>query len=135
MKIANIKGFTIFENLGAILLFMVGIAGIMPVFIQSMDVSLKTDRAYTAYNLAKNRIENLKSFSFADLSLAAETNTLLDQDGVPDLDGNFERSTAVTASYNSDPNLTQVTVTVNYKYRGAWATNPIQMASVIYNGS
>lgn len=131
----NKKGATLVELMAAVSLFAIVLASFLTVCTQGIKTGGFADNAYLAYNLAKNRIETLKSISFNDLSLAGETNTFLDKNGVPDLDGNYKRSTSVATSYQADPNLTQVTVSVYYKYSGQWTQNPVQIATVIYNGS
>jgi Tfp pilus assembly protein PilV len=128
------RGTTLLEVMASVMLFMIGIAAILSVILQSMSMAKRGEYAYTAYNMAKSRLETLKSMSFADLSSAAETDTRLDNDGVPDVDGDFRRSTAVTTSYTGDSNLASATVTVYYTFRGDESPSPMEMTTVIYNG-
>lgn len=131
----NSKGVTIIELMVSVLIFGIGIAAIFSVCTQSVGMARKSDAAYTAYNLAKNRIETLRSVAFSDLSSAAETSTLLDAAGTPDPDGTFKRSTTVTTNYQGDANLISVDVTVSYQVRGEQSPNPLEMATVLYKNA
>ena len=128
------KGLSLVENMVAIGLFLIGISAIMSVQIQGMTSGKRAAAAYTAYNLAKNHIENLKAFSFSDVASAAETNVSVDENGTPDPDGKYLRSTAVTTGYTGDANLTQVVVSVYYLIQNVQSAQPMQLTTVLYNG-
>ena len=59
MKLMNSKGITLVETLGSILIFMIGIAALLDVFFSSVGMAQRAEHAYTAYNLAKNHLEEL----------------------------------------------------------------------------
>lgn len=126
------KGATLVEVLGAVLVFMIGIAALLGVFYSSVAMADRAQYSYTAYNIAKNRLESLRAFNFADLSVANETASLVDENGVADPDGKYSRMTTVTTSYNGDPSLTQIDVKVWYIRRGIQSPAPVQVTTVIY---
>jgi prepilin-type N-terminal cleavage/methylation domain-containing protein len=126
------RGFALLETMCAIAIFGIVLAGILDLCVSSMATGKRAEYAYTAYNLAKNRLETLRSMPYSTLASAAETDLLLDANGVADIDGDFIRSTSVTSSYGGDANLTQVTVSINYIYRGTQTTTPTQLSTIIY---
>ena len=132
-KRPNQTGVTLVEVMISVLVFVIGITAMLDVCTQGVLMSRKADAAYTAYNLAKNRIETLKAVAFSELASAEETSTLLDEAGVPDLKGSFTRGTAITPSYLGNPDLTEVDVTVYYKVRGQQSSNPMRMTTLIYD--
>ena len=127
-------GFTIVEVMSAVLLFMIGITAIMSVCIDSKNAAQRAEYAYYAYNIAKNRIETLRSMAFSDLASGGESETLVDASGVSSLNGAYSRTTVVTNPYGGDANLTQLTVTVYYTFRGQQSAQPMQMTTVVFSG-
>ncbi len=127
------KGFSLVEVMASVLLFMIGISAILSVCIDSKKSAQRAEYAYNAYNIAKNHIETLRAMAFSDLASAAESGSDVDQDGVADLDGAYNRTTAVTTSYAGDANLTQLTVTVYYTFRGQQIAQPMQMTTVVFS--
>ena len=125
-------GATLIEVMGAILIFMIGIAALLGVFYGSQAMSQRANYAYAAYNIAKNHIEDLRSFSFTDLAVANETSSVVDQNGVDDPAGQYLRTTTVTTSYNGDANLTELDVQVWYVIRGVQSPNPVELTTVIF---
>ena len=128
------KGLSLLENMMAVGLFLIGLAAIFSVELQAMTAGKRTAAAYTAYNIAKNHIENLKSYSFSDVASAAENSIYVDENGTPDPDGKYIRSTTVSTSYNGDANLTQVAVSVYFIVAGRQSAQPMQLTTVLYNG-
>ena len=128
----NNRGATFMEVMVAILVFGVGLEGLLNVYTQSMVMTKRADSAYTAYNLAKNHIERLKAMSFALLPSAAEPDQIpINADGDPDPDGLFLRTTTVNTGYAGNVLLTQVTVKVDYLFRGVQSGSPTQLTTVI----
>ena len=128
----NNHGMSLVETMMAILLFGIVLVGLLEVCAKSMLMAKRSDFSYKAYNLAKNRLETLKTISFGNLSASAETDTVLDADGVPDTDGIFKRNTTVSTSYNGDTHLTSVLVTVDYKINNSFVNKPITLQTVIF---
>ena len=127
-------GFTLVEFLMAVLLFSISIASLLGVYTQAITVSKRADYAYVAYTLAKNHIERLRVSDFSTLSDANETDTPLNRDGDPDLNGEYLRSTTVTPNYVGDPNLTRVDVSVFYELKKVKSPQSMDMTTVIFNG-
>lgn len=130
--IKNNHGLTLVETMMAILLFGIALVGMLDVCAQSILTGRRSDFSYMAHNLAKSRLETLKTMSFGSLGSAAETDTILDSNGVPDIDGTFKRNTSVTTGYNGDNQLAQVTVTVDYKVKNAFAGKPVSLHTVVF---
>lgn len=107
----------------AVILFLVS-GSVISLFVQSMDSAGRVDFQYTAFNLAKNRVEFAQAViandGFSALTNAAfgEADTRLDSSGVPNATGAFFRSTVVTLNFSANARLTRVDVTVDYLYRG-----------------
>ena len=131
-KTINSSGATLVEVMVAVLVFAIGITSLLAVCVQGMSTARRTEAAYTAYNLAKNHLETLKSMSFNDLGSANETSIVLDASGVADPDGFYTRSTAITTNYQGDANLVQVETTVYYTVKGRQSAAPFEMTTVIY---
>lgn len=129
----NNKGATLVEVMTAIVIFMVGIEALSAVYTQSMQMGKRADYVYTAYNLAKNHVERLKTLNYALLPSAAEISTIVNNDGDPDSNGSFIRTTTVTANYGGNALLTQVTVRVNYVLRGTQSASPMELTTIILN--
>ena len=129
---SNKRGSTLIEVMGTVLIFMVGIAALLGVFYASTGMAKRAQYAYTAYNIAKNHIEDLKAFTFTDLVVANETASIVDQNGVSDPNGQYIRTTAITPSYNSDAGLTKIDVQVWYVMRGVQSQTSTQLTTVIF---
>ena len=133
MKIIKSKaGVTLVETMASILLFALVVGSILNLAIQNMTMGKRSEFAYSAYNLAKNQIETLKSMPFSNLTNAAETDTYLDATGTPNADGPFIRNTTVTTNYSGDVNLVQVQVSVTYLWQGTRRANPTQLSTVVF---
>lgn len=131
-KLQN-AGFTLVEVMAAVFIFMIGIVGILGVSVESMRMGKRSEMAYTAYNLAKNHLETLRAMPFSDVASAGETETILDETGVADDDGDFIRSTDIVTNYSGDSDLVEATVTVSYIFQGEESPNPMEISTVIYN--
>jgi prepilin-type N-terminal cleavage/methylation domain-containing protein len=123
----NKRGVTLVEILISAAILSLVMVGIILTLAQTVDISKRINFEYTALNLAKSRIEQARRLigtnGFDSLVDLDETDTVLDEEGVGDENGDFRRSTSVTASYGGDPNITMIDVSVEYKYRGLWKEN------------
>ena len=126
------RGATLIELMGSVLIFMIGVTALIGIYLQSITAVRRTSLFYTSYHIAKNHLEELKAINFNDLPSAVETSTVINDDGVPDLNGQFVRSTTVSANYTGDATLTELTVSVNYKLRGLLSSTPVKMTTVIF---
>lgn len=128
------KGLTLVEVVLTVLVFASGLISLLAVYIQSREAGRRTDAVYTAYNLAKNHIEQLRSLDYTLLPDAAEmTAVRLDEDGTPDVNGVFLRTTSVDPAYGGNPDLTRASVSVSYLFKGAENPVPIEMTTVIHD--
>jgi prepilin-type N-terminal cleavage/methylation domain-containing protein len=130
--IKDIKGMTLVETLAAIAIFAIVLTGILDLCVGSMATGRRAEYVYTSYNLAKNHLETLRSMPYSTLQNAAESDVLVDENGVSDPDGGFIRTTTVTPDYDGDANLIQLTVSVDYLYRGDWNDNPTTLSAVVF---
>ena len=135
MKImGNRKGASLIEVMISVAIFVLSMQSLLAVTLASMTQAKRAEYVHIASGLAKNHMERLRAYSFSALANAAETSTLINTDGDPDDDGTFIRTTTVTTSYNSNANLTQVTVQVWFVLKGVQSGQPMSVTSVMYNG-
>ncbi|MBI3252142.1 MAG: prepilin-type N-terminal cleavage/methylation domain-containing protein [Candidatus Omnitrophica bacterium] len=134
MRTSANRGVTLVEVMIAVFIFLIGMAGLLDVTIQCSTMGKRAEYAYTAYNLAKNHLERLKTYDFASLASAAETGTAINADGDPDASGSFTRSTTITTSYSNNANLTMAVVSVSYTMRGVQSATAMQVRYLFYNG-
>ncbi len=126
------KGLSLVETMAAILIFGLVLASTLEVCAKSMVMGKRSELSFSAYSLAKSHIETLKSLPFSNLTSAAETDAVINETGVPDVDGIFKRNTAISANYENDSNLVQVTVTVDYQVKGQFANKPASLSAVVF---
>ncbi len=126
------KGVTLMETMLAVLVFGTVVGTMMEVAAQNLTMGKRADQVYNSYCIAKNHIETIKALPFSDAANAAESNVLVDSLGVPTLSGDFKRSTTVSTNYTGDTNLVSITVSVDYKVRGAFAGKPTSVSTVIF---
>lgn len=129
-------GVTLVETLFSAAILVLVVAGVLLIFVRTVDISKRIDKEYIATNLAKSRVERARTIKatrgFDSLAGLGETDTIVDTVGVPDLNGEFKRSTTVTTNYNGNSRLTKMDVTIVYKYRTEWKDSiPITMTTVL----
>lgn len=110
-------GWTLVESLVAILILGLFISGSCAVIGAARRAMDSARSHYAAANIAKNRIEKLRTFDLDQLSLLNEHQVQIDHLGNPDGDGDFRRTTFVT---NITQTLLDVTVTVEIRNRISW---------------
>lgn len=133
MKLKCSKGFSLIELSIALMIATVFVLGIFSLYSQSIVSTKKMNERFIALNLAKNRLERLRSFEYAVLPTANETDAYLNQQGSADPDGAYLRNTTIATDYNGMADLTQVTVTVDYKMKGQFTGNPVVLTTVFVN--
>ncbi len=131
-------GVTLTEVLFSAAIIALVVVSVLFVFVQTVDMSKRVDYEYAGTNIAKNRIERVRalmeSSGFDSLTDLDETDSPVNSDGVADPEGEFKRSTQVTANHLGNERLTEVDVQVVYRYRGEWKTQiPITMTAVFTN--
>ena len=125
------KGISLIEAMASILLFSVMVGGILSLAVQNMTAGKRGESSYTAFNLVKSRIEVLKSLPFSSVSLAGESDTLINSVGIPEDTGKYKRTTTITTNYLGDPGLVLLSVSVDYKLKGAFVNHPVTVTSVV----
>ena len=123
------EGFTLVETLTALLIMAMAVAGLCSLALTSKQILDTSRDHYVAVNLAKNRIERVKTFSFDELELFGEAGTLLDNAGAPDVNGSYSRATTVT---NITDNMKEVIVTISIKNRKSLLYAPGQQTVRTY---
>ena len=129
-------GVTLVETLFSVVILALVVACVLVIFVRTVDISKRIDKEYVATNLAKSRLERVRSVKaingFDSLVDLGETDAILDSDGVPDPDGEYKRSTTIATNYSGDTHLTKIDVTIVYKYRDVWKDSiPITMSLVL----
>ena len=119
------NGITLTETVFAVGIAAIVIVAVVVTFIQTIEISKRINYEYTANNLAKSRIERaravMEASGFSALpDLGVDIDSILDKDGIENLDGEYKRTTQIATNYGGSARLTQVIVTVSYKFRGKW---------------
>lgn len=123
---------TLVETMAAMALFAIVLTGILNLAVGSMSTGRRAEFAYTAYNLAKNHLEALRSMPYSTLANAAESDVYVDENGVADGDGFYIRSTTVAPNYDGNADLIQLTVSVDYIFRGVQSETPTELSAVVF---
>ncbi len=107
-------GFTLTETMVSLLVLGVFITGTAKILMAHQQLSDTAREHYSAINIAKNRIELVRTFEFGQVNDFLETDTTVDHSGAPDIEGRFRRSTtrALVSS-----NLIEMAVTVEIRDR------------------
>jgi type II secretory pathway pseudopilin PulG len=112
MLIHSKKGMTLVEVIVSAGILALVIVSLVAAIANISVFSRQIDAAYTATNLAKDRMDSLKTFGFRDLPRRApETDHLIDIDGDGVID--FKRTTEVQENFNGNPYLIRVKVGVD----------------------
>jgi hypothetical protein len=122
----------------AILIVSIAIGASLALLIQNVRLGQTMDRVFIAGNLAKNRLERLKTMNFDELVYAQENETMVDRDGNPDNSGDFKRTSVVTTDYGGERRLTRVDVEVYYKRSTEAVSNefvetPVTLSTIFTN--
>ncbi|MDP3789582.1 MAG: hypothetical protein Q8R48_04185, partial [Candidatus Omnitrophota bacterium] len=129
------KGITLVEIMVSLGLIALLGGSILALLVENMRAGQTADYNYAAVNIAKSRIDRVRQLrrdkGFSYLYTAAETDSTVDRNGLPDAEGEFTRSTSITQNFESNPNLTKVEVTVKYKASGDISTTSITLTSLM----
>jgi len=104
---------TLVEVVIAIAVLALVMAGSYALVSRSAALSRAARNHYVATMIAFNRLERAKNFEYDDLPLMAESEVLVNDNGVPDTEGDFRRTTTVNTNYA--PNLTKIEVKVDIR--------------------
>jgi type II secretory pathway pseudopilin PulG len=112
---------TVVETIVALSVFAVFTTGACKLLLSHRKISDMARAHYTAINIAKNRLELVRTFDFDQVGNFLEDKVVVDASGVPDTYGNYRRSTDVS---NVSSNLLELTVTVDIRNRQTLKFNP-----------
>jgi prepilin-type N-terminal cleavage/methylation domain-containing protein len=112
MKLGR-NGFTLMEVVIALVILVAVMAGTYQAISFSARSRAVTRARYIAVVLANNRIERAKNFKYADLSLLAESDVVVDGSGSSDPDGQFRRTTVINPNFAN--NVTEIIATVQIR--------------------
>ncbi|MCF7855216.1 MAG: hypothetical protein K9N51_10505 [Candidatus Pacebacteria bacterium] len=87
---------------------------------------------YTAHTIATNRIEQLRSFPYSEITVMAESNTPVDAQGKLDANGEFQRSTVIGSEFRS---TRQVTVNVSSTWKESLPPQTVSVVTIIADGT
>lgn len=102
------------ETIVALAIFAVFLTGACKLILSHRKVSDMARAHYTAANIAKNRIEQIRTFEFDQVPGFVESQVVIDASGLPSTYGNYRRSTSIS---NVSSNLYDVVVTVDIRNR------------------
>ena len=106
---------TLVEVVVATFLMLLTMSGAYLMIIKSSELSRSSRRHYIAISLAKNRLERARNFFYSDLQLLSESDMIVDDNGTPDPDGKFKRTTEVNTNTTYGAGLTEIIVTVKIR--------------------
>ena len=83
---------------------------------------------YTAHTIASNRIEQLRSFPYSELTAMEESATPVDEQGTLNANGDYRRTTVVGSEFRK---TRQVTVTVSSTWKEGLPAQSVAMVTII----
>ncbi|MEN8254947.1 MAG: hypothetical protein ABFR33_05695 [Verrucomicrobiota bacterium] len=128
-KRRNRAGTTIVETIVALTIFAGFSTGTCKLLMSHRKITDMARAHYTAINIAKNRMELVRTFDFGQVDDFLENNVVVDASGMPDALGNYRRSTTVR---NINSNLLELTVTVDLRNRQTLAFTPAKQEVSTY---
>jgi len=114
-------GMTVVETVVALTIFAIFTTGACKLLLSHRQVSDMARAHYTAINIAKNRLELVRTYDFDQVNNFVEDKVVVDTSGIPSADGNYRRTTQVS---NISSNLLELTVTVGIRNRRTLQFNP-----------
>ncbi|MDP6525189.1 MAG: prepilin-type N-terminal cleavage/methylation domain-containing protein [Kiritimatiellia bacterium] len=108
------SGLTLIETIVALAIFAICIGGYCALVTQVRQAADMARDRYIAVNIAKNRMERARSFDYDQLHLFVDSGVILDDDGNPDIDGNFQRTTSVS---NVTDSLSLISIKIEVRDR------------------
>lgn len=114
-------GMTLVETVVAVSVLAIFSTGACKLLLSHRRMSDMARAHYTAINIAKNRLELVRTFDFAQVGNFIEDKVVVDASGVPSTVGNYRRTTEISTV--SD-NLLELTVTVDLRNRQTLAFTP-----------
>ena len=122
----NNRGVTLVEVMVSTLIISIVLIAVLTVITKTIENASQIDMVYTASNLAKKKVDDLKRMPFRDLkNFAEETNVVVNSTGEVDAAGAYVRSIEITENQHSISYLTKVKVSVDRMVGGAPTGNPV----------
>lgn len=110
----NRAGTTIVETIVALVVFAIFTTGACKLLVSHRKITDMARAHYTAINIAKNRLELVRTFDFDQVNNFLENRVVVDTSGIPSETGNYRRTTEVS---NVSSNLVEVTIDVEIRNR------------------
>lgn len=107
-------GMTLVETLVAITILAIFTTGVCKLLMSHRKVSDMARAHYTAVNIAKNRMELVRTFGYGQVSDFYEDKVIVDYTGMPDPNGHYRRTTSAS---NVSSNLLELTIKVDIRNR------------------
>ena len=102
------------EALVAIMLFAMFITGAAKLLLSHRQMTDMARAHYTAINIAKNRLELVRSFDHDQRGDFEEDKVLINGTGLPDMNGNYRRTTIFT---EVSSNIIEIAINVDIRDR------------------
>lgn len=127
------RGMSLVEVAIAVAITAIVVSGILALYYECVLVTKKMNQLFIATNIAKSRLERVRNVEFDSIPFVAEMDTYVDNEGNSIASGEFVRNTSVSTNYSGDADLTQVTVTVDYRIKGQFSGKPVTLTTVYVN--
>lgn len=114
-------GMTLVETIVAIAVLAIFSTGACKLLMSHRQLSDMARGHYTAINIAKNRMELVRTFDFGQVADFIEDKVVVDASGIPNTAGHYRRTTQVSTVSG---NLLELTVTVDLRNRKTLAFTP-----------
>ncbi len=88
-------GLTLVESMIGLMVFAAFLSGACRMVVVAHHVNDRAAAHYAAVNIAKTRIERIKTFGYDQFELCQESGVVLNQSGRPDEGGNYRLTTTV----------------------------------------
>lgn len=123
------RGFTLAEVLIASMIFLLIGGAFSTALVMAIRQQAWAENYYRAVMIARNRIQQAWTLNFDDISMLAETETRVDEEGNPSSTGRYLRTTVVS---NTSNYAKHIRVTVWYpKPAGGIASTPVEINTMI----
>jgi len=107
-------GTTFIEAVVALAIFAIFMTGTSKLLVSHRAILDMAGDRYTSANIAKNRLELVRTFGFEQIPELNETALVVDSSGIPVRQGNFSRTTTITTI---STNLYELAINVKIRNR------------------
>ncbi len=113
-------GITLVEVMVSMAILVVALAGAYQLVSLSTRTTRMARNGYLAATVARSRVERAQAFEYDDLPLLAENEMLVNEYGMPDMYGDFRRSTIVNTNYDTFVTSFEVVVEIKNASSGSF---------------